>query len=51
MSFDALTILGISSSVLCGGFLIALVNRNESKRPRAKAKTGPEDSKSVDLRP
>ncbi len=28
MSFDALTIMGISVAILCTGFLIALVNRN-----------------------
>ena len=38
MSFDALTILGISSSVLCGGFLIALIKRNDSGNPHAEQK-------------
>lgn len=28
MLFDALTILGISSSLLCGGMVVALVKRN-----------------------
>jgi hypothetical protein len=32
MSFDALTIMGISVAILCGGFLIALVNRNGGVR-------------------
>lgn len=32
MSFDALTITGISVAILCGGFLIALVNRNGDAR-------------------
>jgi hypothetical protein len=30
MSFDALTILGILATVLSGGFLVALVSRNDS---------------------
>lgn len=51
MSFDALTILGISSSVLCGGFLIALVNRNETKKGGENPKTSPEHRSSADLRP
>lgn len=29
MSFDALTIMGIAASVLCGGFFAALVARND----------------------
>lgn len=32
MSFDALTITGISVAILCAGFLIALVNRNSETR-------------------
>ena len=51
MSFDALTLLGISSSVLCGGFLIALVNRNESKRARPAPKRASEVERAVDMRP
>ncbi|WP_167757080.1 hypothetical protein [Thiorhodococcus minor] len=43
MSFDALTLLGLSSSVLCGGFLIALVNRNESKKRTIIPESAPED--------
>lgn len=30
MSFDSLTILGILATVLCGGFLVALVSRNDT---------------------
>lgn len=30
MSFDTLTIAGILSAILCGGFLIALTLRNDS---------------------
>lgn len=30
MSFDALTILGILASLLCGGFLVALVCCNDT---------------------
>ena len=32
MSFDALTITGISVAILCAGFLVALVNRNGGAR-------------------
>ena len=32
MSFDALTITGLSVAILCGGFLVALVNRNGGAR-------------------
>lgn len=40
MSFDALTITGMLASLLCGGFLILLADRNELDRaapPRGKA--------------
>ncbi|WP_157817513.1 hypothetical protein [Candidatus Thiodictyon syntrophicum] len=30
MSFDALTMIGIFTSILSGGFLIALVSRNDA---------------------
>lgn len=30
MSFDTLTIAGILSAILCGGFLIALASRNDA---------------------
>ncbi|WP_167752487.1 hypothetical protein [Thiorhodococcus mannitoliphagus] len=50
MSFDALTLLGLSSSVLCGGFLIALVNRNGAKKRSLKPESATEDSSSADLR-
>lgn len=33
MSFDALTIFGILSAALSGGFFIALVKWNDSGRP------------------
>ncbi len=32
MSFDALTIVGICAAILSGGFLIALVARNDGVR-------------------
>jgi hypothetical protein len=51
MSFDALTLLGISSSVLCGGFLIALVKRNDSSAPQTELKTSSEVRNPIDLRP
>jgi|GEM_PF-6425320 len=31
MSFDALTLFGLSSSLLCGGFMVALVKGNASR--------------------
>ncbi len=31
MSFDALTITGIFSAILSGGFLIALASRNDTR--------------------
>ena len=34
MSFDALTIVGILATVLSGGFLVALVSRNDSATRR-----------------
>ncbi len=43
MSFDALTIMGISAVALCGGFLILLVNRNGAGTPPSKPLTGPEE--------
>lgn len=46
MSFDALTLLGLSSSVLAGGFLIALVNRNESKKRAIIPDSVPKDDSS-----
>ena len=35
MSFDALTMIGIFTSILSGGFLIALVARNDACELRA----------------
>lgn len=35
MSFDTLTIVGILSAILSGGFLIALVYRNDAHGRRA----------------
>lgn len=38
MSFDALTIAGIVAAIVAGGFLIALVSRND-KRPGLRRKS------------
>lgn len=51
MSFDALTILGILSIVLCGGLLVTLVNRNDAGVRSTQRLTDPEEHRVVDSRP
>ncbi|WP_200372893.1 hypothetical protein [Thiocystis violacea] len=51
MSFDALTIMGISASILCAGLLIAIIKRNDSGLRRGEPETAPEDRSSFDSRP
>ncbi|EXJ17212.1 hypothetical protein [Imhoffiella purpurea] len=51
MSFDALTILGISSSILCGGFLVALVNRNGAGARAARRLADSKDKRTAESRP
>lgn len=36
MSFDALTIWGILSAIVCGGFLVALVRRTDASARSAQ---------------
>ncbi|MFD2112381.1 hypothetical protein [Thiorhodococcus fuscus] len=50
MSFDALTILGILSAILCGGFLVALVNRNDSGARSAQRLSDSKDGSPVESR-
>ncbi|SDW53470.1 MULTISPECIES: hypothetical protein [Thiocapsa] len=40
MSFDALTITGLIAAVLCAGFLIALINRDDADAPRRSPISG-----------
>jgi hypothetical protein len=40
MSFDALTIAGALSALLAGGFLIALVRRNDSAESSGRVAPG-----------
>lgn len=42
MSFDALTMIGIFTSILSGGFLIALVSRSNSNELHANSAYGGE---------
>jgi len=42
MSFDALTMIGIFTSILSGGFLIALVSRNDAGELHANPACGGE---------
>jgi hypothetical protein len=42
MSFDALTITGLIAAILCAGFLIALINRDDGRTPRPSRITGAE---------
>lgn len=51
MSFDALTIMGILAVVLCGGFLVALVKRNDPSARVAKQLAAAEDGSPVNSRP
>jgi hypothetical protein len=51
MSFDALTLLGMSSCLLCGGLLIALVRHNDSSVPRARSNPRTKEGERVDSRP
>jgi hypothetical protein len=51
MSFDTLTIVGIFAALLSGGFLIALVSRNDAGRRYANqvmgdSRTSPAESQS-----
>jgi hypothetical protein len=40
MSFDALTISGLVAAILCGGFLIALISRDDANLQRHSRATG-----------
>lgn len=40
MSFDALTIAGLIAAILCSGFLIALINRDDADNIRRARLTG-----------
>lgn len=51
MSFDALTILGILAVVLCGGFLVALVRRNDPSARVAKQLATSEEGSPANSRP
>lgn len=44
MSFDTLTIIGILAAVLSGGFLVALVARNDAGSRKARGLIGGRDS-------
>jgi hypothetical protein len=50
MSFDALTISGLVAATLCGGFLIALIGRNDADARRQPRITGAERTDGADSR-
>jgi hypothetical protein len=50
MSFDALTISGFVAAILCGGFLIALIRRDDSDARRQSRITGAERTNGADSR-
>lgn len=50
MSFDALTITGLIAAVLCAGFLIALINRDDAGTARPSRICGADEADGSDRR-
>lgn len=50
MSFDALTITGLIAAILCSGFLIALITRDDADTIRQAGLTGSDHTNPLDHR-
>ena len=50
MSFDALTITGLIAAILCAGFLIALINRDDAGTTRPSRIRGADKADGSDCR-
>ncbi|EGV17664.1 hypothetical protein [Thiocapsa marina] len=50
MSFDALTITGLVAAVLCAGFLVALINRDDAGGARPSRIRGTDKTDGSDCR-
>jgi hypothetical protein len=50
MSFDALTITGLFTAILCGGVLVALISRDDVHARRSARIMGSEEIEGVDPR-